>query len=210
MFLLSPANITGIRARQIISRSGASNLQRRLRKEGVPLGELFSFMSGLYFRGKLVYSRAFATTPPSLPGAYIITAGAGLITPETPVTLERLHEICGCDVEAENARYRGPLDRDLLTLVETAGAECQFVLLGSIATPKYVDPLLETLGGTLFFPAEFVGRGDMSRGGLLLRCASAGKQLTYVPVATAARHGSRPPRLARGQQYGGKGDVPEV
>src|SRR5438552_2421090 len=70
------------------------------------------------------------------------------------------------------------------------------VLLGSIATPKYVDPLLEIFGERLLFPAEFAGRGDMSRGGLMLRCVSAGVQLTYVPLASAARHGPKPPKLA--------------
>jgi hypothetical protein len=36
----------------------------------------------------------------------------------------------------------------------------------------------------------------MSRGGLLLRAADAGQELTYEPVAGAVRHGRRPPRLA--------------
>jgi hypothetical protein len=35
----------------------------------------------------------------------------------------------------------------------------------------------------------------MSRGGLLLRCARAGEELTYVPVQGAVRHGPRPPKL---------------
>ena len=69
------------------------------------------------------------------------------------------------------------------------------VLLGSIATPKYVDPLLEIFGERLLFPAEFAGRGDMSRGGLMLRCVSAGVQLTYVPLASATRHGPKPPKI---------------
>ena len=95
-----------------------------------------------------------------------------------------------------NASYRRPLDRDSRILSELAGTDCQIVLLGSIATPKYVDPLLEIFGERLFFPAEFAGRGDMSRGGLMLRCVSAGVQLTYVPLASAARHGPKPPKLA--------------
>ena len=70
------------------------------------------------------------------------------------------------------------------------------VLLGSIATGKYVDPLLAVLGERLLFPADFVGRGDMSRGGLLLRCARAGTELAYVGVRDAVRRGPRPPRLA--------------
>jgi hypothetical protein len=71
------------------------------------------------------------------------------------------------------------------------------VLLGSIASDKYVDLLLEVFGERLLFPAEFVGRGDMSRGGLMLRCATAGVEMSYLPVAGAKRHGPRPPRLPR-------------
>jgi hypothetical protein len=75
--------------------------------------------------------------------------------------------------------------------------DCEVVLLGSVATPKYVEPLLGIFGERLMFPAEFVGRGDMSRGGLLLRYAREQAQLTYVPVAGAVRHGARPPRLPK-------------
>src|SRR5258705_137811 len=69
------------------------------------------------------------------------------------------------------------------------------VLLGSIATGKYVDCLLEVFGPRLVFPAAFVGRGDMSRGGLLLRAARSGKELAYTPIAGATLHGPRPPKL---------------
>jgi len=74
--------------------------------------------------------------------------------------------------------------------------DCEVVLLGSIASPKYVDALLQIFGPRLLFPADFVGRGDMSRGGLLLRHAAANVELPYVPVAGAVRHGPRPPKLA--------------
>lgn len=70
------------------------------------------------------------------------------------------------------------------------------VLLGSIATGKYADTLLAVLGERLVFPALFVGRGDMSRGGLLLRAVRDGRELDYVPVAGTVRRGRRPPRLA--------------
>jgi hypothetical protein len=35
----------------------------------------------------------------------------------------------------------------------------------------------------------------MSRGGLLLRCVRDRRELEYVPVLGAVRHGPRPPRL---------------
>jgi hypothetical protein len=161
----------------------------------VPLGELFSFMSSLYFRGKWAYARAFAEAPPGLSGSFVITASGGLIPPHTLISLERLREISEGDVDPANPRYRVPLDRDLHNLSEAAGARCEIVLLGSISTSKYVDPLLEVFGEQLLFPAEFVGRGDMSRGGLMLRCVQSGEQLAYVPAFEAARRGRRPPKL---------------
>src|SRR2546425_12894105 len=198
-FSSRPANVTGIRAGQILSdcaQSELPELQRRLRREGVTLGELFCFISGLYFRGKLAYARTFARVPRNFPGTYIITACGGLIPPETRVTLKQVRDICCGDVDPASARYRVPLDRDLQSLSEVA-TDWQIVLLGCIATPKYIDPLLEILGERLFFPVAFVGRGDMSRGGLLLRCVDAGPQLTYAPATTAVRHGRRPPTRTR-------------
>ena len=82
-------------------------------------------------------------------------------------------------------------------IAEAAGPECRIVLLGSVATDKYVEPLLAVFGPRLLFPAEFAGRGDMSRGGLMLRAARTGVELGYVPAAEARRHGPRPPRLPR-------------
>ncbi len=72
------------------------------------------------------------------------------------------------------------------------------VLLGSVASAKYTAPLLEVFGERLLFPVDFVGRGDMSRGGLMLRHARSGIELPYVPVRGAQLHGTRPPRLSRG------------
>jgi hypothetical protein len=195
MFLLSPANIAGIRAGLVMDEKCDSEMARRLRQEGVPLGQVFSFMSGLYFRGKLAYARAFGAAPPNVAGAFVITASGGLVPVDTLVTLDRLREICTGSIDPSDERYRTPLDRDARLLSDAAGTNSQIVLLGSIATPKYVDPLLNVFGGRLVFPAEFVGRGDMSRGGLMLRCVQSGEQLTYIPVLDAIRHGRKPPKL---------------
>src|SRR5437773_2579771 len=72
VFLLSPANASGIRAKLLFSGKGQFDLARRLMDTGAPLGELFSFMSALYFRGKLVYAATFAHPPSGLPGVLII------------------------------------------------------------------------------------------------------------------------------------------
>ena len=66
------------------------------------------------------------------------------------------------------------------------------ILLGSIATGKYVDCLLPIITQRLLFPSEFVGRGDMSRGALLLRCVAENTELNYVPLMGAVRRGQRP------------------
>jgi hypothetical protein len=197
IFLLSPANASGIRAQIVASENANFDLATRLRNGGAPLGEVFAFISGLYFRGKLAYALRFAETRKGIPGAFVITASGGLIPPETLITTEDLAAISAASISATDRRYRAPLERDARAICEKAGAKCEVILLGSIATPKYVEPLLEIFGERLLFPAEFVGRGDMSRGGLMLRSARAGEQLTYVPVATAVRHGPKPPKLPK-------------
>jgi hypothetical protein len=197
VFLLSPANAAGLRANLIVSDGAKSPLAQRLREVGATLGEVFAFISGLYFRGKLAYAKKFVDPPAGLAGVYVITACGGLIPADTPVTTERLREISAVSIDAANPRYRLPLERDARLLYQLIGKRCEVVLLGSIATPKYVEPLLSIFGERLLFPAEFVGRGDMSRGGLMLRCAREGAQLTYVPVATAIRHGGKPPKLPK-------------
>jgi predicted kinase len=197
IFLLSPANAAGVRARMIMREAAIFPLAVRLREQGLPLGEIFSFISGLYFRGKLAYARAHAAPPGGLPGIVVITASGGLVSPDRLFRLADLREITSGDIGAGEPAYRVPLERDARLLAEHMGAECEVVLLGSVATPKYVEPLLEIFGERLMFPAEFVGRGDMSRGGLMLRCAREMRELTYVPVAGAVRHGVRPPKLAK-------------
>jgi hypothetical protein len=162
--------------------------------EGAEIGEVFSFLSGLYFRGKLTYANAFAlrSQPQSI---LVITADRGLILPETRVTRDDLQQFSGVDIAAGDDRYLMPLTRDVASLDATAPRDAHIVLLGSIATGKYVDILVSVFGSRLVFPSEFVGRGDMSRGGLLLRAARAGQELEYAPVEGAVRRGKRPPKL---------------
>jgi hypothetical protein len=181
----------------VLNEQAQFDLALQLRRGSASLGEVYSFLSGLYFRGKLAYARAFAAPPPGLPGSLVITPGRGLLAPEQPITIEELRQIATVPIDAGNSRYREPLERHARILNEAAGPECDYVLLGSLATVKYVEPLLDVFGERLFFPAEFVGRGDMSRGGLMLRCARAGLQLKYIRADTALRHGPRPPKLPK-------------
>jgi len=196
IFLLSPAHCGGERAQLVFNSAATFPLARRLReKGGVPLGEVFTFLSGLYFRGKLAYARAFADPPSGVPGVLIITANDGLRSPERAVDIKELRRYARGSIDQDNAGYRRPLLRDARLVDAAAGPRSEVVLLGSVASGKYVDVLLDVFGPRLLFPATFVGRGDMSRGGLMLRCVDAGRELDYVPVAGAVRHGPRPPRL---------------
>jgi hypothetical protein len=127
----------------------------------------------------------------------IVVPGGGLIPPETPVTIEQLRAIADIPVDERNNTYRDALLSAARLIDQHAGPACSYVLLGSIASGKYSAPLLEVFGERLMFPADFVGRGDMSRGGLMLRRAHSGLELSYIPVQGAVRHGARPPKLER-------------
>ncbi len=181
----------------VLSARARFPLAHAVQAGGAPLGEVFRFASGLYFRGKLAYADTFARPPRGVPGALVITPGFGLVPPGVHVRAADLRAFASVRVDARDLRYRAPLERDARQLAGALGARAEVVLLGSIASGKYVDPLLAVFGERLLFPADFVGRGDMSRGGLMLRCARAGEELPYVPVAGAVRHGPRPAKLPR-------------
>src|SRR5881628_202402 len=172
IFLLSPANCGGRRAKQAMSPNATFALAAALRSsDGAPLGDFFSFISQLYFRGKLTYARRFAAPPdPANPivgsGVHVITPNAGLRSPDTLVTHAAIRGFAQGDIDAGNKKYRGPLESSARTLAGEVGPDC-----------------------------DVVGRGDMSRGGLLLRHARDGVELPYVPILGATLHGARPPKL---------------
>jgi hypothetical protein len=195
VFLLSPADCSGPRARLLQRPEPGHDLGRRLHgEEGAAVGEVFAFVSSLYFRGKLAYARAFARPPAGGVGIHVITPCDGLVPPERLLRVRDLKRYAGVDVDVDEPRYRRPLVRHLEALAPT-WAEAQVVLLGSVASPKYVELLTRVLGERVAFPSDFVGRGDMSRGGLMLRCVDEARELAYVPLVGAVRHGPRPARL---------------
>ena len=201
IFLLSPANCGGRRAQMIVSPAAQFEVACRLRsRDGAALGDVFSFVSGLYFRGKLAYARRFARPPdPGDPvaagGVLVITPNAGLRSADTLVTRESFLGFSAVSIDLDNAVYRRPLEQGARAVLRAVGADCEVVLLGSIASGKYVEVLQPIFGDRLVFPPAFVGRGDMSRGGLMLRCVSSGTELEYAPIAGAVRRGQRPPKL---------------
>jgi hypothetical protein len=188
LFLLSPAHVGGLRAQLLLNPRAPFALAKALRETGLPLAEVFTFTSGLYFRGKIAYAQRFAGPRDVV---RVITSNAGLLHPETRVGPEDIRAFGATDIAADDPAYRRPLLRHARKLAAELGPGCTAVLLGSIATPKYRDALLEVFGARLFFPADFVGRGDMSRGSLLLRAARAGRELPYAAVEGASLTGRR-------------------
>jgi hypothetical protein len=202
VFILSPARLDGRRAAMLLRTGASFPLARALRtRDGAAIGKVFEFCSGLYFRGKLAYATKFARPPESDrakwigSGVLVITANRGLVPAEARVTAEHLEAFAETDISADEPRFTKPLTRDAELLAEAIGLGGEVVLLGSIASAKYVDPLVAAFAERLLFPSDFVGRGDMSRGGLLLRCVEAGTELAYAPVRGAVRKGTRPPKL---------------
>ena len=195
VFLLSPARIGGPRSTMLMREQAEFDLAILLREGTATIAEIYAFISGLYFRGKVAYADAFGAAPEGIPHALAMVPGMGMVPTETTLSFAQLEATAKIPVEAGNKAYSDPLLRDALRLNRQAGAHCQFVLLGSIATEKYTSPLLDVFGERLLFPSEFIGRGDMSRGGLMLRSAQAAEELAYVAVQGSVRHGSRPPKL---------------
>lgn len=198
IFLLSPARLDGARARLLFDPAATFPLALALgTRDGAPLAEVFSFLSGLYFRGKHAYAQRFGRPASSVAAVHVITTSRGLLPPHTRVTRDELAQFADIDLASGDVRFCMPLLRDAERIRAQIDEVAEVVLLGSIATGKYVDPLLTVFGARLLFPETFVGRGDMSRGGILLRSTRAERELAYVPVAGAVRRGRRPPKLVR-------------
>ena len=157
VFLLSPAFCGGRRAGILLNPKSEAVTVLEFRSGKMTLGRAFAFMSGLYFRGKLAYADRFGE-------AFVITPTRGLQPPSLPFNLSLLREFAVGDVSLDNPEYRSALERDVQALAKRIGPRAQVVLLGSVASGKYVDVLLPILGTRLRYPTAFIGRGDMSRG----------------------------------------------
>ncbi len=197
VFLLSPASLDGVRAAQLMSpRARFEAAQSYRSPEGVTVEEAFTFMSSLYFRGKITYARHFAAPPPELAlgtgddGILVIAPGYGLVPPSWRITRSRMKKLRQTPVDLKCPAYCEPLKAHAEQLREIAPG-ARVVLLGSVATGKYVDVLLPVFGDQLLFPREFAGAGDMKRGGMMLRAVREGQELDYVTL-------DAPRRRARG------------
>jgi hypothetical protein len=194
IFILSPASLNGERAKLLLSPTGKSETARQLRSpEGAPLEEVFTFVSSLYFRGKMAYVQRFAAPPDCFPkegGALVIAQGFGLVPPNWRIDRERAEILRGTPIDLKCPEYVEPMRQHLEALRDNLPASTQVVLLGSIATGKYVDLLEPVFGERLLFPRDFVGAGDMRRGSLMLRAAREGQELDYVTLSNP-RHSRR-------------------
>jgi hypothetical protein len=189
IFLLSPANMAGLRAKLLLNPQAPFPLAQRFHRDGVPLAEVFSFTSGLYFRGKIDYARHFASAARK-DVIRVITSNAGLADPDTVVFPKDVVGFGRTEIDPQDPQYHEPLRRDALRLAER-NRRGPVIFLGSIATPKYRHVLLDVFGDRLFFPIDFVGRGDMSRGALLIRAVRTDDELPYAPVGEAVLTGRR-------------------
>jgi len=193
IFLLSPASTEGLRAQQLTSPRARFGAAERYRSpEGVTVAEAFTFMSSLYFRGKIGYARHFAAAPPEMAlgtqddGILVIAPGFGLVPPSWRITPEEMKKLRRTPVDLKSRAYCAPMKKHVEQLRDLAPA-AWVVLLGSVATGKYVDLLLPALGDRLLFPRDFAGAGDMKRGGMMLRAVREDQELAYVTLAAPRR-----------------------
>ena len=181
IFLLSPAYAGGERARMILRDQAQFPLARKLRgKSGAPIADVFTFLSGLYFRGKIAYANAFARPARGTSGVLVITPTRGLIDARTRIHLDDLREFAEVDIHEADPRYRMPIERDARRLATKLSAQSEVILLGSIATGKYVD----VLAGKLWRATAISGglcrprRHESRRIDAALRRGSSG---TFIP-----------------------------
>lgn len=185
VFLLSPASLGGVRGRRILAGQGDAPLVAALHGGGtVPLGDVYAFISSLYYRGKRAYAQAFAHRSGGDPAVYAITPGRGLVADHHPVDLATVEIFAGIDVDPADEAYAAPLRKTAEGLLHTLPDDAAVVLLGSLATPKYLGPLGDVLGPRLLAPRIFAGMGDMQRGSTLLRAVRDGVELDYVEART--------------------------
>jgi hypothetical protein len=210
VFLISPATAHGPRALSLRRPDASSVLARRLREEGVPLGDVFSFLSGLYFRGKLEYARAFAREPDEQTGGVrIITMTDGLVSPDALISRRDLDRYAEC-TEGVTAALSS-LKETALAFSERIGATADIILLGSVGTGKYTDLLAPIFGERLLFPRDVLHIGQLARGALFLKRARERHELEYVPVAEIARAGRRvsiKPQLTARPEEGAPRETP--
>lgn len=191
-FLLSPADCRGKRAALLVRPGASFPLAVALREGRASIGQVFAFVSGLYFRGKLAYAERFGGL------RRVIVPGRGLLDPGLRIGVDHVAAFAEIDADADEPAFVAPLTRDARDLAGLHDGD--FVLLGSVATRKYVEPLSAALGARLRYPVALRSLGDKARGKLLLDRAASGEELEYgalhdgAGARPSARQRRRPPR----------------
>jgi hypothetical protein len=186
LFLLSPADCGAKRARILARPEASFPLARALQRGEAGLGDVFSFLSGLYFRGKLAYAQCFGNVAP-----LVITPADGLWHPQRRVDAARLARWAATAIELTNQAYTAPLRADAERIAASMPSAATVVLLGSLATPKYLDILAPIFAERLLVPQPLIGLGDMSRGAVLLRAVRSGRELDYLAASALPRRRAR-------------------
>lgn len=191
LFVLSPVRVEGVRGTALRQGRSRTPLAASLASpEGAAIGDVFTYISGLYFRGKLAYARRFARPPDGVAwlrsGVLVITHNRGLVAADARITAAHLDAFADTSIGVDVPEFRRALERDARTLRDAIAPTAEVVLLGSLATPKYLAPLGSVLGDQLVVPSALYGLGDKARGALLLRAAASGEELLYEPAAKRA------------------------
>src|SRR5919198_2274171 len=142
IFLLSPANSGGERAGLLLRPQASFPLAQHLpTPDGATIADVFTFASGLYFRGKRTSAERFAAPPRGVPPACVIVPGFGLVPLDTRVRVEDLLAFAKIPIDVRDPRYRVPLERDARALLPYFDERTRVVLLGSVASGKYTEIL---------------------------------------------------------------------
>lgn len=199
LFLLSPATAHGAKARVLLQDPPRTPAATWLRSsDGMPLAAVFTYLSGLYFTGKLAYARAFANISPPLEGVYVLTMSDGLLSPAAPVSADMLRRFAAAADGSADGRDR--LIQSARTIAAALGeAPCEVVFLGSVHSSKYTELLEPVFGDRLRFPRELVRRGQLERGAILLERATARRELDYITLDEVRAMLARP-RRARAER----------
>ena len=209
IFLLSPASTDGLRAQQLTSpRAGFGAAERYRSPEGVTIEEAFTFMSSLYFRGKIGYARHFAAPPPELALGSRTTASwsslpaSGWCRRACRITPEEMKKLRRTPVDLKSRAYCAPMKKHVEQLRDLApdglgGAP------GQRRDRQVRGPAAAGPRDRLLFPRDFAGAGDMKRGGMMLRAVREDRELSL-------RHPRRaPPPRPRLKLLAGSGSRPQ-
>jgi len=182
-----PRGATGSARRWSFARTRIPHSRRGSVKRVRPSARCSASSSGLYFRGKLTYSRMFGRV-------LVITPGPRAARRGRDPDARRLARDRGDRITSEDPRFREPLERDAVELGARLDGADRVVLLGSIANGKYVGPDRAPSRREALFPRRsWTRRHEPRRAPPPLPCVD--RHELDTSDRGAVRRGPRPPRL---------------